>query len=488
MADASPLYSGSLGYPLPRWMDLHYEADAVLARFFQAVGEFLTEAGQESADRQAGIWLASAPLGSPRASWQAGVALAPASRVSLALRLDGNPVPARRARSPHDFWTTSDCVWTLEDPDSPWILRVRNLERVEETLTPTAGASGIYTITLSETPLPDSDVLWTPAGEATSGQVWHRIPAGSAVATGTTLAIWASGDVTVVYNAAARRALPGEYQIDGGSWYPLGPVDLPNVLDAHGALLDCPRFPEEDNQAYQTRLLQVLGVPAGPALQGVKIGLGRALGLTTLQTWDGSDVLTLPAATTQVTVQGVPRRARHEEVLRPSRDRRRFYSSWTDWDPGYEVRIDGIEVTRRGDPGMTYVASGSALEFTDPVSGQVSATFQAARYTLTSASGYYTEVVPVTGNLPIGRYTVISVQSLEARTLSDPDYRTGQLLLASGMPTSLLLALAETLRSTVPFGLGQSRWGAPWFEAGEPAPHTLRLPVPWDRDDPESPA
>lgn len=57
-------------------------------------------------------------------------------------------------------------------------------------------------------------------------------------------------------------------------------VQVENVFDNWGRLLDLPRIPQEDPAAYKTRLLDVFPHRAGPQHLGLVFGLNRELGLT----------------------------------------------------------------------------------------------------------------------------------------------------------------------------------------------------------------
>ena len=76
-----------------------------------------------------------------------------------------------------------------------------------------------------------------------------------------------NGKITVFYNN------------DDIKEYDLIPHQIWNYFDEFGALLSCPRIPEESNQDYKKRIIDVFKNPAGASLPGLINGIGRELAL-----------------------------------------------------------------------------------------------------------------------------------------------------------------------------------------------------------------
>lgn len=78
--------------------------------------------------------------------------------------------------------------------------------------------------------------------------------------------------------------------------YDLIPHQIWNYFDEFGSLLSCPRIPEESNQEYKKRILDVFKNPAGASLAGLINGIGRELSLRKEITWknpkDDLEILT----------------------------------------------------------------------------------------------------------------------------------------------------------------------------------------------------
>ena len=70
---------------------------------------------------------------------------------------------------------------------------------------------------------------------------------------------------------------------------PLIPHQVWNFLDELGALMSCPRLPEEDNISYKKRIQDVFKNPANASLQGLINGIGRELNIRRTLQWKNTD-------------------------------------------------------------------------------------------------------------------------------------------------------------------------------------------------------
>ena len=67
---------------------------------------------------------------------------------------------------------------------------------------------------------------------------------------------------------------------------PLTPHKVWNYLDELGALMSCPRLPEEPNLEYQKRIKDVFKNPANASINGLINGIGRELSIRRILYWD----------------------------------------------------------------------------------------------------------------------------------------------------------------------------------------------------------
>lgn len=67
---------------------------------------------------------------------------------------------------------------------------------------------------------------------------------------------------------------------------PLIPHKVWNYLDELGALMSCPRLPEEPNIEYKKRIQDVFKNPANASKNGLINGIGRELAIRRILTWD----------------------------------------------------------------------------------------------------------------------------------------------------------------------------------------------------------
>jgi hypothetical protein len=204
------------------------------------------------------------------------------------------------------------------------------------------------------------------------------------------MALPVSGEITVRYASESRleNLATGTVLLErpGASArsLPLIQVPVANLFDGWGACLGLPRLLDEDNAAYQARLLAEAKGPPDPALPGVLRGVAAALGLVGWTTWDGVSQLSLASGLhlTELLVVGVGKLFAVEEGAAPgaSGEHQRSRFRLLQLLPGLAGRVEGL----RGwgaQQGVTL--TGNRITLPAPTSGLVVAQYSVERYTLT---------------------------------------------------------------------------------------------------------
>lgn len=446
---------------LPRWMDLYYEAGAVLRRWFDSQAPPIY--GAAAAIRRLGRSLTRDAVPElPRQVWVLRTSRNPGEEIRGLLRRASDTLVLRRVASAAALLEAAEPVFTV---DAGGLVLLRNLQfRETDGIEP---SGGVYT--LPTPPAPETDLYYRAAE---SSGAWHRLPCDAPEVSGATLTLATTGALQFRYQDSTQTAF--WVQLDDQDPQVPTPWDLWNGEDETALLVGLSRFSGETNGALHERARSVYRAPGGAPRPRLLAGVGRELGLVELLTWDGISTLALPHAdVTDLRVAGVPRIGVLSEALQPQADRQRYRASYGDWIEGYEVTVNDLL-------DGTASVSGFWVTFPTPVTGEVRAAYQFPRYTLVrNASGYITEVQS-SGNLPSGSYELILVRQVQAWALTDPDLE-GELLTAAGLPTTFFLEIARSLQATVPLALGQGRWNqAYWFHPQETRPETHRLPAPFD--------
>jgi hypothetical protein len=435
--------------------------------------------------------LVQIPIREPRLAWHLQSRYQPHETLTITTVASGASGSVRRSGSYFDFLTTDDAVFLLGNNGH---LLFRNLARRTVTVS-SIGTTGtlIYQYHIPYEGggiVKDSDIFFTHGGTT-----W-RIKAGSAGVDYDKAVLQLttpfSGGITITYQS--RTLVPVvTVSLSGEPYRFADRTDLWNTFDEIALFSNLTRRRDEDNRSFRDRILTRFVGLVGVNKRAVAQRLAQDLTLVNLLKWGGQQTLLLAASgifgVREVNVGGLqdlgwnvlPEIGYQEfEELVPQ-GYQKFYSLKTGWLAGWQVYVEGIPVSPFLHPNISQ--SENFITFTQDVTGKVLASYRYRNYALTkSNSGFVTHVVPVTGNVLSGNYTVILTRNVRTFTAADDDFKEQFLLNSDKTANGYFYELRERVLDGSKVHFARTRWGreAHWYFEDEDRTQSDFLPVPLD--------
>lgn len=394
------------------------------------------------------------------------------STVTVMVSSDTEATVLRRATSEFDFFSSRDAVFVVS-PDH--MVYMRNIDTTVDAVATNSDGVAALPSNMSH----DSRILVASSEDYSS---WTLLAEVYINRDSYTAVMPTTGEYLIDYVSDTRvdeLSAPSIY-IDTLPPKPATKYFTWNRFDEEALSVGEHRLTDETNFDLRDRIRAAYCLVDTIGKDSVTAKVGQGVGLVGIMEWDGISTVDFAASglteITSVVVRGIPRQelVSGDELYHDSTNEV-FISSKAQWDSGYLIYIDGMQVSPTS---VSATVASGRVEFDDAQSGRVVATYGVTNYEITITGGYVTSIAP-TNNMVPGNYRLLYVYKLQSYPVSDVDYQESQLLTSSGEANEKLQQLKRVIQSHIPITLGTVEWSEHdyWFDGNEPVPTLSSLPL-----------
>lgn len=460
--------TASLAEYFPQWMNMWYNTDPAsgsLFRRFLSVPQRDLLLGQFNADSILRQRIYNPRLGEPRLGWTATSQTFGRDITSVViLETNGNSITPTRCNTPYEFiYSVAPCYYVEDDST---ILYFRNL--CNNHISTVGNGSVKFN---SEGFIPGEDIYYS--GDKTK---WFILEAGSSSIDyfASTISLPITGSIYLVYGSSTllSNIAGAKVSINGGPPTSLISFDFWTSIDELGLLFDVPRFPQEDNNSYFSRLYTIYPFSGGATQDKLVQSIGRNLNLLSFNYWDGRSTLTWQASD-QIKYVWVHNLPQYDFVKTDLLYKGNgFYSGTkTDWITPYILQ-EGEIITAPSSGGRVFLDQNN---YTD-----VWAEYKYLAWSTISSGENVVQLSP-SSNTEASLYKVAWAKGIKINTVNKKEYKNSRLLDPSGNALPYFYELGELIKQKVPITLSYTTWNqAHWFLPSEVSPRIDFIPAAMD--------